>query len=95
MTAICCITASENYVQPTLIFPRKRPKAELMDGCVPEATMFIFDSGYVNTHIFVQRLKRFQKYVKASVENQILLILNNLSSHISLDCTPKAIIFIF
>ncbi|XP_030746032.1 uncharacterized protein LOC115874874 [Sitophilus oryzae] len=77
-------------VPPALIFPRKRPKAELMDGCIPEATMFVSESGYVNSELFVQWLKHFKKHVRTSAENQVLLILDNHSSHISLKCVTYA-----
>lgn len=90
VTAICCMSASGNYVPPALIFPRKRPKAELMDGCIPEATMFVSESGYVNSELFVQWLKHFKKHVRTSAENQVLLILDNHSSHISLECVTYA-----
>lgn len=47
--------------------------------------LFISDSGYINTQIFLEYLKHFQKHVKATKESPVLLILDNHSSHCSLE----------
>ncbi len=41
-------------------------------------------TGYINTEVFVERLKHFQSHVKASAEDPALLILDNYVSHRSL-----------
>lgn len=85
VTAVCCMSASGNYVPPTLIFPRKRDRPELMHGSPPDSIMFLSESGYINSSIFVEWLKHFQKYSQSSQDNPVLLILDNHSSHISLE----------
>jgi hypothetical protein len=37
ITVVCCMSASGNFVPPTLIFSRKMMKAELRDGASPSS----------------------------------------------------------
>lgn len=89
VTAVCCFSAGGHYIPPALIFPRKRMKPELMNGAPSESIMFISDSGYINAELFYQYLKHFQKHAKASKEDPVLLILDNHSSH----CTLEVVTF--
>lgn len=46
----------------------------------------VSDSGFINTDLFLKWLKHFKSFAKASTEfNNVLLILDNHSSHISLE----------
>lgn len=85
VTAIACSSASGTYVPPTLIFPRKREKPELLDGAPPGSKMYISDSGYSNGEIFIKWLEHFKDSVHPSETNPILLILDNHLSHVSLE----------
>ena len=85
VTVVCCMSAAGNYVPPAIIFPRKRDRPELMHGAPPASVMFLSDSGYINGHLFVDWLRHFQKHVQATQTNPVLLILDNHSSHISLE----------
>lgn len=84
ITAVCCVSAGGNYVPPALIFPRKRQKIELLNGAPPQSILMVSDSGFINSELFVEWLKHFQKHVSASLEQPVLLILDNHSTHISL-----------
>lgn len=85
ITAICAMSATGNYIPPSLIFKRKRGKPELMNGAPPSSVMFTSDSGYVNSELFVEWIKHFQTHAKATKDSPVLLILDNHSSHLSLD----------
>lgn len=85
VTIVCAMSAGGNFVPPALIFPRKRMKNELMDGAPSEAIAMCSDSGYINSSLFIQWLKHFQSKVRADAEHPILLILDNHSSHTSLE----------
>lgn len=89
VTAVCCFSAGGHYIPPALIFPRKRMKPELMNGAPSESIMLISDSGYISTELFCQWLKHFQKHARASKEDPVLLILDNHSSH----CTLEAVTY--
>lgn len=84
-TVICTMSASGNYVPPTIIFARKRMKPELMNGAPPDSMMLCSDSGYSNSELFPVWLKHFQKHVVSSESNPVLLILDNHGSHISIE----------
>ncbi|KAJ4437354.1 hypothetical protein ANN_17495 [Periplaneta americana] len=85
VTAVCCMNAAGNYVPSALIFSRKREKEELMNGAPPGSVMFISDSGYINCELFVKWLRHFQNHVGATTNKPVLLILDNHTSHITLD----------
>lgn len=89
ITIVCCMSAAGWYVPPAIIFPRKRRKAELIDGAPPGSILFTSDSGYINTDLFLEWLTHFQTHVKSSETDPTLLILDNHSSHTSL----QAILF--
>lgn len=85
VTAVCSVSASGHYVPPALIYPRKRIKMGLLNGAPPGTILMLSDSGYINTTLFVDFLKHFQHHVNATEENPVLLILDNHSSHCSLE----------
>lgn len=85
ITAVCCNNARGFYVPPALIYPRKREKKEFLYGAPEDTIMMLSDTGFINSDLFVKWLKHFQQHVKATIENPILLILDNHSSHISLE----------
>lgn len=84
-TVICTVSASGNYVPPVIIFARKRLKPELMNGAPPDSLMLCSDSGYSNSDLFPIWLQHFQKHVQSSDSNPVLLVLDNHSSHISIE----------
>lgn len=90
VTAVCCMSASGVYVPPALIFPRKRQKLELMDGAPEDSLLLVSDSGYMNSDLFVQWLKHFIEMVRCSKDLLVLLILDNHSSHLSLEAIELA-----
>lgn len=89
VTAVCCMGASGVWVPPALIFPRKRMKDELFYGSPPGTLQLVTESGYMNSELFIRWLRHFQDYVKSSEDDPVLLILDNHSSH----CTLEAINF--
>ncbi|XP_045764351.1 uncharacterized protein LOC123866715 [Maniola jurtina] len=81
-TAVCCASASGNFIPPLIIFKRKRAKDELQDGA-PPGSIFAFnpDSGYINKEIFFVWIQHFVETVKPSPEKKVLLILDGHTSH--------------
>ena len=90
VTVVCCMSAAGNYIPPAIIFPRKRDRPELMHGAPPGSVMFLSDSGYINSNLFVDWLKHFQHHCQPTNSNPVLLILDNHSSHISLEAVTYA-----
>lgn len=84
VTVVCCMSAAGNFVPPTLIYPRKRHNEVLLHGAPPGSIQMCSDSGFINSDLYLDWLKHFQLSVKSSLEDPVLLILDNHSSHISL-----------
>ncbi|KAH9636837.1 hypothetical protein HF086_017080 [Spodoptera exigua] len=87
ITAICCVSATGNYVPPAFIFPRKRMKGELIDGAPAGSIGMTSDSGFINTDLYLQWLIHFKDYTSPTVDNPVLLIIDNHSSYISLQAS--------
>lgn len=85
VTACCFISASGNTVPPYLIFPRVYFKLHMLNGAPHGAAGNANPSGWMNGTIFVDVLRNFQRYTKASIEDKVLLILDNHESHITIN----------
>jgi len=84
ITVVCAINASGSYIPPFFIFPRKRMRPDLMMMCPPGSHGIAHESGWMTNDNFLIYLEHFIKYVKPSIDNPILLILDNHASHVSL-----------
>ena len=56
-TVICCCIAAGSYVEPFLIFARKRMQERLMDDSPPGSQGSCTDNGWVNGPTFLAWLK--------------------------------------
>ncbi|XP_060520847.1 uncharacterized protein LOC132698671 [Cylas formicarius] len=84
ITLVCAMSATESYVPPAFIFPRKRMKGYLLNNAPPGSIGMVSDSRFVNTNMFLEYLHYFKDNVQPTKENPVLLILDNHSSHLSL-----------
>ncbi|XP_051156351.1 uncharacterized protein LOC127278595 isoform X1 [Leptopilina boulardi] len=83
ITCVICCNAAGNFIPPTLMFPRKRMKSELKNGCPPESLIVFHPSGWMQTEIFCPVwFDHFLKYAKPSENNPVLLILDGHSTHV-------------
>lgn len=80
-TVVCCANAIGTFVPPMMIFPRKNMKQELIDGAPPSTLGVPQQSGWMTTDIFFKWIKHFQSFVKASVNDKIILIVDGHASH--------------
>lgn len=90
VTALCCMSANGHYIPPALIYPRKRPRDDLLDGGPSQSICMVSDSGFVNSELFVNWLHHFKDFTHPSSEDPVLLLLDNHSSHISLEAVKYA-----
>lgn len=79
ITAVMCMSATVHFVPPALIFPRKRPKAELLDGGPIESICMVSDSGYIKSTLFINWLTHFKDFARPSKEDPVLLIMDSHS----------------
>lgn len=89
ITGVCCMSAGGKFVPPALIFPRKKRKAELIDGAPPGTLLLTSDSGFITSDLFVEWLQHFKQQENVSKENPALIILDNHSTHISITAIEK------
>lgn len=99
VTIICCMNASGNkFIAPMFIFPRKRMTPALEKHGPLGAIYSCSDTGWSNEVLFLEWLHHFAKSVKPSVEDPVLIIMDNHSSHISLGifnfCKSKGIVLV-
>lgn len=84
VTLAVAVSAIGNLIPPFFIFPRKKYKKEFIVkgpiGCGGSAN----PSGWMNGEQFYEFLEFFQSHVHASIDNPVLLILDNHESHLSI-----------
>lgn len=85
LTVVCCMNAVGTFLPPALIFPRKNMKNELMDHAPPGSIGLTQEKGWMNNELFLKWLKHFVKFVKPSVDEKVLLLVDGHSSHKSLE----------
>lgn len=91
VTIVTCMNAAGTFVPPLIVFPRKNMKEELMDGAPAGSISACHPSGWIQTHIFTQWFDHFVTFVKPSVDDPAVLILDGHYSHTkNIDIIDKA-----
>lgn len=97
-TVMCSFSASGIYVPPMFIYARKRMADHLKNKGPPGAIYRCSDNGWITEDLFIEWLKHFEDCVKISKEDPVLLLLDNHSSHCSLNvynfCKERGIIIL-
>lgn len=84
VTAAVAVSAIGNLVPPFFVFPRKKFKSNFLIGGPTGCAGACNPSGWMNAEHFHQYLVFFQSHAHASLENPVLLILDNHESHLSI-----------
>ena len=82
VTVVVCMNVTGTFIPPLFIFPRKRMKAELMDGSPPGSICVCHPSGWMQMDIFGQWFDHFLTVSGASKLNPVLLLLDGHSTHV-------------
>lgn len=90
VTMIAAINAVGNHVPPMLIFPRVHFKNHMLKGAPPGSIGGANPSGWSNEDLFVEYLNHFIKYVKPTINEKVLLIIDNHDTHISIPAITLA-----
>jgi hypothetical protein len=85
VTVICTVSANGNFIPPMFIFPCQSMSPLLEKDGPPCAIYHCPKSGWTNEDLFVVWLKNFARHTRSSIENPVLLILDNHSSHCTLE----------
>lgn len=83
-TVVNACSAAGYYIPPFFIFKRKRMNPLLMKQSNNNMIASVSDSGWISEKLFVDWLHHFKSFARPSLDNPILLILDNHESHISL-----------
>ncbi|XP_037040649.1 tigger transposable element-derived protein 6-like [Bradysia coprophila] len=97
-TVACAVSAAGYYIPPMIIFPRVRMTASLMIDGPPGAIYKAHKSGWITEELFVEWLAHFKDKTNASCANPVLLILDNHSTHCSVEafdfCVDNGIVML-
>ncbi|KAJ8935831.1 hypothetical protein NQ314_012625 [Rhamnusium bicolor] len=83
VTMICCINAAGNTVPPLFVFPWANFKNHLK-GAPVGAIGAANKSGWSNEDVFFKYLQHFISHVKPTIEDKVVLLLDNHESHVSI-----------
>ena len=90
VTLVYAASASGNVIPPMFIFPRVNYREYFIRGAPVGSIGCATKSGWINEELFVQYLQHLIKHTRCSKEHQILLILDNHESHVSLQAIDMA-----
>jgi hypothetical protein len=90
VTPIACINALENSIPPVLIFPRVNFKIHMLNDAPPGMQVTSYPSGWSNSEKFIEFQYNFIHHVKPTKDKNVLLLMNNHKSHVSIAAITKA-----
>lgn len=83
VSVACAVNALGNAIPPTFVFPRKRYQEHFLAGGPPGSVGCGNASGWMQEEEFLVFLKHFVKHTKVTPQRKALLLLDNHSSHIT------------
>lgn len=90
VTAAIAVSAAGNSIPPFFVFPRRRMKPDLLDGAPAGSIGVANPSGWMHQSNFLTFMEHFLKYVKCSINDPVLLLLDNHNSHLSVEALDLA-----
>ena len=85
VTMLAFINALGNQVPPCLIYPRVNFQHHMIHDAPPGAAGLAAKSGWMIKKLFLECLKHFARIVGCNKEREVLLLLDNHESHVSLE----------
>ncbi|ESO03971.1 hypothetical protein HELRODRAFT_173013 [Helobdella robusta] len=84
VTLAVAVKALGNSIPPAFVFPRVHYKDHFISGGPPGSLELAHPSGWMTEINFLEVIKHLVKHARCSVENPILLLLDNHESHVSI-----------
>lgn len=84
VTVALAVSAAGVRCPPYFVFPRARFQLHFLNGAPSGAVGGANPSGWINADLFLEFLKHFQLFTRSTVQQPILLLLDNHESHKSL-----------
>lgn len=81
VTMCAAICANGQYIPPFFVFPRKNFKPHMIHGAPPGSKGTAYPSGWMTAENFLKFTEHLVEISRCSVDNKILLILDNHESH--------------
>lgn len=85
VTLVGCVNALGNAIPPFMIFPRVNFKSSMLSGTPPGSSGAAQATGWMTGSVFIEWLQHFAKHSLCSPTNQVLLLMDNHISHITLE----------
>ena len=90
VTLCCCINALGQALPPCYIFPRVHFKQHMLHGAPQQSLGLANQSGYMTKEIFPCVILHFLQHMNVSPTSPGLLLLDNHSSHVTLEAIETA-----
>ena len=91
MTFVGIVNAAGQGFPPVFIVARKKLNADFLRGTTAGCTFLVQPNGWMDHERFVETLQHLHKVSYSSVENKILLIMDNAECHMSIHAVEYAI----
>lgn len=91
MTFVGIVNAAGHGFPPVFIVARKKMNPDFLRGTTAGTTVLLQSNGWMDHQRFVETLQHLQKVSYSSVDNKIMLIMDNAESHMSIHAVEYAI----
>ena len=91
MTFVGFINAAGHYIPPVFLIARKKMKPEFMRGAIDGAKGLANQTGWMTGEMFLETLKHVREKTYCSLDNKILLIMDNAMCHMNINAVEYAI----
>lgn len=91
VTMALAVSASGQFIPPFYIFPRKNMRSNFLDNASAGSVGYANESGWMTASEFVKYMQHFIKYSNASKDAPSLLLLDNHTSHLSIEALDLAV----
>ena len=90
MTFVGIVNAAGHYIPPVFIIARKKMKPEFMRGAIDGSKGLANTNGWMTGEMFLETLKHIREKTFCSMDNKILLIIDNAECHMNIHAVEYA-----
>ena len=91
MTFVGFVNAAGHYIPPVFIVARRRMNAEFLRGTIDGSTVLVQQKGWMTHEVFKETLQHFHEKTRCSVDDKVLLIMDNAECHMTIHAVEYAI----
>ena len=90
MTFVGFVNAAGGFIPPVFIYARKKVNHMFMRGTIEGSTGIPIHNGWMTGELFLETLKHFQARTYCSLDNKVLLIMDNAECHMNFHAVEYA-----